>query len=229
MKYKSLVYSAASGKIGGIVYSRNASGAYTRALSVPVDPQSIYQTAVRNAFSFLADYWMSTLTAAQRAEWDLYASNVTVIDKLGDAIYISGFNHFVRSNTPFKTVFGSVVADGPANFNLGEVSNITVTASEATQFLSITFNAGDEWVSEDGAALFVYQSRPKNKSINFCKGPYRLVGTLLGNSAVPPPSPSDLAAVFPFVEDQRLFLRFNVHRVDGRLSTSLVTFCPCAA
>ena len=229
MKYKSPVYSAASGKIAGLVYSRNASGAYVRALTVPVDPQSIYQTAVRGAFSFLADYWHSTLTAQQRTEWNLYASNVTVIDKLGDAIYISGFNHFIRSNTPFKTVFGSVVVDGPANFNLGEVSPITVIASEATQFLSITFNAGDDWVSEDGSALFVYQSRPKNNTINFCKGPYRLVGTLLGNQAAPPPSPSDLAAVFPFVADQRLFLRFNVHRVDGRLSTSLYTFCTAAA
>lgn len=229
MKFKSPIITAGSGSVGGLTVAHNAGGLYFRGRSTPTDPGTAQQTLIRNAFAFLSNYWLSTLTAQQRTEWNIYASNVTVLDAFGDAIYISGFNHFMRSNVMYKKNFGSVLADGPANFNLGEFTSPVPTMSEAAQQISLTYGDADDWVSEDGACLWVYQSRPQNRTINFFKGPYQLAGVILGSAAAPPASPQLLAAVFPFVEDQRVFLRFAVSRVDGRLSASYRTFCLAVA
>ena len=41
----------ASGSLSGVTYSHNRGGAYTRNRSIPVNPNTVQQQAVRNAFS----------------------------------------------------------------------------------------------------------------------------------------------------------------------------------
>lgn len=225
MKFTSPLISQGSGSIGGITIAHNAGGLYMRRRTVPTDPGSPQQTLMRGAFAFLSNYWHSTLTAQQRTEWNIYAANVTVLDTLGQAINISGFNHFIRANTMFKKQLNAVKADGPANFNLGEFTPPVPTCSEAGQTISVAFDILDDWVNEDGAVLWVWQSRPQNKTIEFFKGPYQFAGFILGSAGAPPASPTAIPAVFPFVADQNIFTRYSVHRNDGRLSASFRTFC----
>lgn len=73
-----------------------------------------------------------------------------------------------------------------------------------------------DWVGEADAWQFIYQGLPQNSGIKFFGGPYRLLTAIPG--AGPPPFPATPAAVFPFAEGQRIWIRSRIARGDGRLS-----------
>jgi hypothetical protein len=207
-----------SGSLGGIVGSHNAGGLYLRARSIPVNPNTSYQQAVRSFMAALATRWQDTLTAAQRAAWNVFASNMPVINRLGDTIYLTGLNHFVRGNLPRLLGAGSQIDDGPTTYVMPTFTSPVVTYSEATQQASVAFDNTDAWANEDAAFMFVFISRPVAPTINYFKGPYRYAGKISGNGTTPPTSPATIAVPFAVTQGQKVFTRAIVSRVDGRLS-----------
>lgn len=206
-----------SGKQGGMVWSHNAGGPYVRTRSIPVNPQTDRQVAVRNAVRNLSIAWETVLTQANRDGWDVYAANVTWVNRLGQSIKLSGLNHYVRSNTQ-KIVSGIATIDtAPAIQDIGDAEDaLAATASEATQDLTIDGNAVGLWVGEAAAWQYYFMGLPQNASRKFFGGPYRFVTAVPG--AGPPPFPVVIAAPFPFQEGQRIWLRSRIQRGDGRLS-----------
>lgn len=95
MLFKPIIGTDLSGKVGGIVASHNAGGAYFRAATIPTNPNTTFQQAVRNAVSQLSSMWQTTLTQAQRNEWEVYAANVKITNRIGEKINVSGLNHYV--------------------------------------------------------------------------------------------------------------------------------------
>lgn len=77
------------GSIGGTTYSRNRNGAYARARTSPVNPNTAKQTNIRERFGFLATQW-SQLTAAQRLAWDTLGSQIIRLNRLGQPYTLSG-------------------------------------------------------------------------------------------------------------------------------------------
>lgn len=229
MKFKSQVYTQASGSIGGITYSHNRGGLYTRSRAIPTDPGTVQQQVIRGLVGGLATYYSTSLTPAQRAGWKLYAEQVPIVDALGEPINIGAVAQFLRTNVARLQSAQAQIDDAPTIFNLAETPQITPTASEATQLVSVAFDDGQDWCSEDDAFMFIFVSRPQNESINFFKGPYRLADAIAGDSAVPITSPQTVTAPFPFVEGQKLFVKANVGRADGRYSTPFRNGCVAAA
>lgn len=221
MIFQSPVFSDARGSIAGVTYSRNRGGLYTRSRVVPTNPNSPAQQAVRNIMSQLTARWLSTLTAAQRTAWDTYAASVQVRNKLGSLIYISGQNHYLRSNVPRLRAGLAVVDAGPAVLQLPEFEAPTFTASEATNSYSIGFDDTEAWASEEGAALLIFEGRIVSASINYFRGPYRFNSSIAGGSSLPASSPETVTSLFTLTEDQRTNLRFRLTRADGRLSTNV--------
>lgn len=219
---KPLLGAAVSGKIGGFVFSHNAGGQYIRALSIPTNPNTPQQVAVRGAVSSLTSIWNNGLSAAQREVWNVYAANVKLTNRLGEQVNVSGMAMYVRSNVPRIQAGEARVDDGPGIFNLGEHSAPTVTTfSEATQSGDLNFfvtGIADQWAREVGGFMFLYLSRPQNASINYFRGPYRFLGVVTGDP-VPPASPAVIVWNFPFIAGQKLFGRVRTCRADGRLST----------
>lgn len=208
-----------SGSEGGTVYSRNRFGAYRRNRSDPVNPNTDRQVTVRNIVRSLTIAWQNTLTQLQRDAWDVYGANIDWMNHLGQSVKLTGLNHYIRSNTPRLQASMARVDDGPVIFNLATAElALACTASEATQQGSITFDPTAPWGSEDGAAEIFYGGLPKNGSIKFFGGPWRLIGPTLGDSGVPPVSPALVNWPFPFAEGNRLWLRSRITRADGRLS-----------
>jgi hypothetical protein len=208
-----------SGSAGGTVWSRNRFGAYIRNRTVPVNPNTDRQVAIRNAVRALTIAWHNTLTQAQRNAWEAYAANVVWKNKLGQSVLLTGLNHYVRSNTPRMQVFLSRVDDAPSIFNLGAAElELSCTASAATQLATLGWDDTADWNSEDGAGQLFYGGLPQNPNIKFFGGPYRLVHLVQGDSASPPVSPSIQPWGWPFADGQRLWLRTRITRADGRLS-----------
>jgi len=219
MKIKSALLTQASGSIGGLTASRNAGGMYFRARSVPVNPQTAQQIAIRNALSTLTTAWQETLTDAQREAWTTYAENVLLPDALGEPRNVGGIGMYVRSNVPRLQAGLPRVDDGPVVFDQASFTAPTTSITDdLTMNLTVTFDSGDAWVAEDDAAMLVYTSRQQAPSINFFKGPYRLAGTIAGNLATPPTSPATLTTAFPAAVANAMFSQFRVTRADGRLS-----------
>lgn len=207
------------GSMAGNVYSRNRYGAYMRARTKPTNPNTARQAAVRGYMQNLTTRWAQTLNAAQRAAWNLYGSNVVMTNRLGESINLSGYNHYVRSNT-WRLDLGQTIVDaGPTVFELPEGDGtIAIAASEATQQVTVTFDDGLDWCSEDDAGIMILQGIPQNAQRNFFGGPFRGRSAKMGNAGAPIVSPQDFAAIVPFAEGQHLWVQFRVLRADGRLS-----------
>lgn len=208
-----------SGSVGGATWSRNRFGAYLRARSVPVNPNTDRMVAVRNAVRSLTVAWENTLTQTQRNAWEAYAANVVWQNHLGQSIFLTGLNHYVRSNVPRIQAGMAQVDVSPGIFNLGDAEgSLACTASEATQQASVSFDNTKPWATEDGAAEIFYGGIPKNASIKFFGGPWRLIGPALGDSMGAPASPAVINWPWPFVEGNRLWIRSRITRADARLS-----------
>lgn len=218
----------ARGSVGGIVFSRNAAGAYVRNRSIPINPGSERQQAVRFAVAQLSTRWVETLTVEQRAAWETYGENVLLPNKLGQMRNIGGMAHYVRSNSPrigFSPGFLEIADDAPTLFDIGTYTEPECTAvTAATDDFDWTFENGDDWANEDGAAMMVYASKPQNESVNFWRGPYRAADAVAGDSITPPTSPQTMDLPFPVEANHRVFFRCNVTRADGRLASSFRTF-----
>ena len=207
------------GSIGGQVHSKNRYGQYIRAKVVPVNPRSNAQSAIRSIMASITDKWSSVLTSVQRTAWETYAAAVTMTNRLGESITLTGFNHYVRSNTARRNVGMTRLDVAPTTLSLpAQEEAFNISASSAAQTISVSFQAGGDWTSEDSAAMVLHQGLPQLVSRAFFNGHFRKIGTILGDSGSPPTSPQAVAVDFPIAEDQRQFVKARILRADGRLS-----------
>jgi len=219
-----------SGSIAGNTYARNRYGNYVRARTKPINPNTARQVAVRSAVTFLTDRWSQTLTAVQRTAWNLYASSVAMKNKLGETVYLSGFNHYIRSNVIRKQVALAIIDAGPVVFELPAADpTYAITASEATQDISMTFDDGMDWADETGAFMISFAGKPQNPQRNFFAGPWKIFGVISGVTGTPPGSPAAQASPYVITELQRLWCYARILRADGRLSEPFRADTFCAA
>jgi len=232
MLIKGLMAGQMSGSVASVTASRNRFGPYFRNRALPVNPQSAQQVAVRGLFTMYSQMWGGVLTQAQRDSWNLYASNVPVINPLGDSIFLTGQNWYIAANVPRAQADPTnlpALTTAPAIFDRGTFTPPTVVSiTAATGILSLAFTAADAWVSEDDAALLVRLSRPQSPTIDFFKGPYRYAGAVLGDMTTPLTSPQPITLPFTIVAGQALHGTAVVTRGDGRLGVP-VTFRGVAA
>lgn len=223
MLFKPLLGTALSGALGGIVASHNRGGAYFRANTVPTDPGTPQQIIIRTILTNLALAWQTELTVAQRQGWETYADNVPVTNRIGETIFLTGQQMYVRNNTAREQAGLARINKPPVIFSLATLTAVTVGAVEITNVLTITFDNTDEWANFLGGALLVWGSRQQARTINFFKGPYRFAGSILGDPVTPPTSP-DPSIINPFAMDagNLVFLRFVAVQADGRISAPQV-------
>lgn len=228
--FKSHLVTQISGSVGGTTYSHTGSGLYMRARSIPVNPNTGNQLQVRSALTALVMAWLDTLTPAQRAAWNLYATNTPYTNALGDTFTISGQNAYIGSNTARLQAVSKLassltrVDSAPVVFDRGDFTT-PVPVYSATTGLNVAFTDTDAWTGEDNAALLIFQGQPKNMSRNYFKGPYRLVGVAPGDSGSPITSPITFTAAwlaifgYPPATGQAVWTKFVVVRADGRASS----------
>jgi len=206
------------GSIGGNTFSKNRYGAYVRARTTPVNPQTNRQSEIRSIIQYLSQAWSNDLSAANIAAWEVYAAAIVRTNKLGATMKLTGFNHFIRSNACRIQNGASMIANGPGTLTLpGGDSTFAAVVDSAAQQLSITFDNGLDWASDSAGHLGVYMSLPKSSGTTFIAGPYRQAGTIDG-AASPPASPQVLACPFPVHINQQVKVKARIMEGDGRLS-----------
>lgn len=128
------------GKLGGTVFSRNASGAYARNYVKPINPNTVAQQAVRSRFGNIASGFR-TLTQAQRESFVNQAVNYPQQDKLGNTITLTGQQLYNKTNMQLSAIGAPdlVTVMPPPMENLPE---LTVNSSiEVGSLLSIFIDA----------------------------------------------------------------------------------------
>ena len=219
-----------SGSMAGNTFARNRYGNYVRARTKPINPQTSRQGAVRAVIQLLTTRWSQTITPTQRTAWNLYADSVSMKNKLGEVIKLSGFNHFIRSNSSLLRIGCPVVDDGPTVFELPEAdTTFAITISEATQKITGTYNDNAAWCNETGGWMWLYVGAPQNAQRNFFDGPWRYTGAIEGQTGGAPSSPFVCSSAFAVSLGQRVWCYARILRADGRLSEVFRADCFCAA
>lgn len=121
---------AASGSIGGTVFSRNRYGAYTRNRAIPVSPNTAYQAAAKQYLSQASQNWRD-LTDAQRLQWNTWAQSNPVTDNLGQSQILQGNSAYVMLATRLLQMGQSLPTAPPS-----------VAAPAALLSLSSTWDVG---------------------------------------------------------------------------------------
>lgn len=209
--------------------SHNKGGPYLRMRSVPTNPNTVRQQAVRNALGSLVNVWTDVLTQVQRDGWETYAGNVPVTDKLGETINLSGQNWYVGINTARLQAGLPRVDAAPTTFNQGvPVQSIAATNAGTADVIGI--NGAD--MSTDlilGAAapddgdIILFIGPPVNSSRNYFKGPYQLVDVIaVASAATSVAWGTTITALFnantALNTGQKRALRARIAYDDGRLS-----------
>jgi len=219
-----------SGSIAGNTHARNRYGNYVRARTTPINPNTDRQVEVRAIMALLTARWSNTLTAPQRAAWDLYASNVVMTNRLGESVHLTGYNHYIRSNFIAAMVPYPLIDAGPVVFELpAQDPTFAVTASEATQVLTLAYDDTMAWATEDAAYMFFFQGKPQNAQRVFFGGPWRFIGSVGGIDPGGPVEPHAGAAQFAIAELQHQWVYARIMRADGRLSAPFRADTFCAA
>jgi len=213
----------ASGSIAGTTHARNRFGNYIRARTKPVNPNSALQSAVRDALSALSEDWQTELDAAQRIAWATYAAAVSSKNRLGETVYLTGFNHFIRSNTELLNHKGVFIEDGPTNLSLPTKDTLfACTGDESDALISVVFDAAQAWNNVTGGHMWIYVGEPRKNTRNFFAGPWRFGNVLDGNTSTPLTSPQTFASPYTLIEGQKITCYARIQDVDGRISEPFV-------
>lgn len=220
MKFKSQILTQASGSVGGLTFSHNSAGMYTRARSIPVNPNTDRQQQARNVFSSLAGLWSSTLNPAERTAWNLYGATVPLSDVFGDPLFVSGLNQYQRSNAAILTGGLPRVDSGPTTMSLPDTDPaFDPTVDEANQEISVVYDDGLPWADLDDAGMMIYMSSPVSVGREFMSPHKRFAGTILGDAITPLTSPQLIPVPFAVAEDQKVEVLARIVLPDGRAST----------
>lgn len=167
-------------KLEGSVFSRNRGGAYIRNKVTPLNPQTSFQTGVRNFFGAISQGWRS-LTASQRLAWNQAVSNFIGTDIFGDAKELSGSQLHQKLNLNLKNISEAVITAPPVPGDINSFTSMTVTADTTAGTMNVAFapaiDAGDK--------VLLYATAPLSPGISFVKNRFRII-TVLDNADVTP-------------------------------------------
>lgn len=162
---------AASGSIGGTVFSRNRYGAYTRNRSIPVSPDTQYQQAAKQYLAQASQNWRA-LTDAQRLQWATWAASNPVTDNLGQSQILQGNSAYVMLATRMLQAGQSLPTAPPADAAPAAFTAFSSTWDIGAGTTSLTFAATPLGASE---RLWMYAAVTNSPARTYIKNLRKLV------------------------------------------------------
>jgi hypothetical protein len=89
---------ALSGRLGGAIAAQTKQGQVLKHRPAKINRQTEASLAARAAFANLTRNWQQ-LTDAERREWNLFASNKPLVNRLGVSRLLTGFQWFMKGAT----------------------------------------------------------------------------------------------------------------------------------
>lgn len=167
-----------SGSYQNLTFSRNRFGQYIRGRSIPVNPSSSFQVAVRTRMSVNASAWR-LLTAAQRTAWNDFGAMISRTDSLGQSYTLNGFMAYCSVNNN-RVAAGDAVISDPLIYT-EPAALLTLTPTLTSAAFSIAFTATP---LAAGVKLFIYAGPQRTAGRNF-EGDMRLITVSAAAAASP--------------------------------------------
>lgn len=159
------------GKQGGVIYSRNAAGAYIKTKVTPVNPQTSYQQAVRALLQGISQNW-KLLSGAQKDGWDTLGDQVTRINVFGDSLPYTGYSLYMRLNLNLQQVGVAIIDDAPTVPSLDALVLGALSFDAAPDAMSIAFTPSQ---ATKGTSIITYATGNIVTGRRFVKNLRRLV------------------------------------------------------
>jgi hypothetical protein len=172
VKYSALLEEM-RGKLNGSVASKNRYGFYWRNKTVPVNPQTNFQSLQRGNLTGLSQAW-KTLTQAQRDDWQQFSNNHPFNNIFGDSVTLSGNAMYVKVNSYRFNMGAAALNDSVEPVSTFKWLSASITANDATGAIEITINPSTPL----GTSLFIYATPPESAGREFgsVKNDLRLIG-----------------------------------------------------
>lgn len=202
----------ARGKLNGTVFSKNRGGSYTRTKVTPSNPQTSYQTVVRQRLAaFSAGF--RALTAAQILAWNNAVSDFLGTNVFGDTVTPTGLQLYVKLNSNLAGIGAAAISDPPSPTAL---SPLTATIASLT---NAAFTAALGSITTDETYV-IEATSPVSPGRTFLKNEFRVITTVAGTGA--PIAAQNIFAAYSAkfgapVTGQRVGLRVKVvHEITGQ-------------
>jgi hypothetical protein len=211
------------GKVGGHVASKNRAGSYFRTKVTPVNPNTTYQSTVRNRLSSLAVAWKA-LGATVIAQWNAAVENWKKTDVFGDLRLPTGFNLYQRLNNNLIQISESTISTPPQPGTVATCATGVLTATHAGA-VQITFGT-DPVFTNDTMVVDATPALSPGKS--FVKSEFRRIGKFNSVAAHVLTLTTEYDAKFGAVgaAGQKLFVRIKmIHIPTGQAGIPIVLSC----
>lgn len=192
-----------SGKVGGTINSNNRGGKYAKNWARPVNRNTVYQINARNLQTRFAQLWR-TLTAAQRAAWIAAAPLFPYVNRVGDTVFLSGFNLYCKLNINLALVGVAAITVPPAAAGVTAVLTLTLAIIAGVGTLTFTPTPVPA-----GINFLVWATPGLSAGVSFVKNQYRLIGFI------------PAAGVSPFTITTMYNARFGPAAVGSRVFAGL--------
>ena len=218
----------ARGKLAGIVYSKNAAGAYIRAKVSPTQSLTSRRGVVRERITNLSKYFSGSLTAAQVAAWNSFAKNNPVSNVFGHTVILSGIQTFCRLNAAILNVGGTQIDDPPASLAITGITSLSATAAAGTPALSIVFGPSP---LDTNVRLNIFATQQLPPGRTFTKSYMRWLAASSAAATTPYNALSAYTAKFgALVAGTKIGIKANVvDETTGAQTTGLYTLITVAA
>lgn len=208
-------------KLNGTVFSKNRYGAYTRTKVTPVNPQTTFQTSVRQNFGNTSASWRG-LTQAQRNGWIAQAEFFPIIDIFGNSKILSGQALFVQVNRNLNTAGQSAITAAPTPGAIPAWFASTATSAPAGATL---LNVNVATVPAGWTAV-VATSQQVTPGIGFAKNLFRVLGDFTATASVITLTTAFNARFGAPVAGNKIFFRtYIISNTTGQASTPSEVFC----
>lgn len=144
--------------IGGVTYSRNRGGSYSRARVAPLNPRSAAQTSVRQNFALNSKLWSGTLTAAQRVAWTIFAQNNPVTNVFGASKILSGNAMLMKLNQVLKQIGAAPITDPPTDLSVPALAAVLAYDGSGSPGALLVTTAAQSVTA--GVKYYIFATRP---------------------------------------------------------------------
>jgi len=202
-------------KIASTVFTKNKAGASIRNRVTPINRRSPAQTNRRQILASLSAQWRG-LSEAERNSWNNAGSSFPQTDNLGQTIFLTGEQLFIRCNANLLLTGNAQItsAPTPTSFDVLSFTSLTATADDGVISLAFapTVPAGYEMV--------VRATAPVSPGKSFISSSaFRFVKSIAPAATSPQVLTSEYAAVLGSITnatDQKIFVEmFLVEQASG--------------
>jgi len=183
----------ARGSLGGMVFTRGATGAILRVKRPALTSATILQLGLRGALATWAKKWDDTLTPTQRAGWKNLAALHPRTDQLLKSYTLTGMQLYVSVNQALKQIGEPPTNDAPAAYSCGSPTAVTIAWTPPAG--PLTIDSPIEPAANEVPVIWASPNLPGGRTTvhgTSVKGKLRFLASYASGSA----GPHDITAIY---------------------------------